>query len=42
LGFREGALLLMEVQEEGRKTVSGRDWVNGRRVERGHRVVEVI
>ncbi len=42
LGFRGGALVLVRVQEEGRRALSGKDWANGRRVRRGERVVENV
>lgn len=42
LGFQGGGLELLQVQEEGRRVVSGWDWVNGRHLKGGDVIVENI
>ncbi len=39
VGFREGALEFLEVQPEGKKRMSGRDFANGARLKPGSRLI---
>lgn len=38
IAFQTGSLAIAEVQPEGKKRMSGRDWVNGMRLRPGHRL----
>lgn len=38
IAFQTGSLAIVEVQPEGKKRMSGRDWVNGMRLRPGHRL----
>ena len=40
VGFQEGAIQLLEVQPEGKKRMSGKDFANGARMKPGSRLVE--